>query len=242
MPSEPLGWKERATALGVGIASGGGGAYAVFASSNQAGTAILLVLSAIFLLIGIQGTSLIRFSTGSNTVEPERRRRTVEQAVKNIAKEEPERAAGIIEGAELALPALGSISASAQMALMAAQYELKLSAAISSMGYTVSGATRPDYGLDLLVADQENRTVGVTATYRRNTILPRRWLERSAQPLAGTMPLLLVTNAPVPPSTREWAAQMPPDAPIRLTQWRDEFDNQTLRDTLAELFGSIPPK
>jgi hypothetical protein len=92
LPGEPLGTKERATALVIGIATGGGGAYAVFASSNQAGTAILLILSAIFLLIGIQGTSLIRFSTGSNTVELERRRRTVERAVKEIAREEPERA------------------------------------------------------------------------------------------------------------------------------------------------------
>ena len=181
-------------ALGVGIAAGAGGGYAVFASGNQAGTAILLILSAIFLLIGIQGTSLIRFSTGSNTVELERRKRTVERAVKEIAKEEPERAAGIIEGAELALPALGSISMSAQMDLMAAQYELKLSAAISSIGYTVTGAERPDYGLDLHVADRENRTVGVAAKYRRNTVIPHRWLERSVQPLAGTTPLLVVTE------------------------------------------------
>lgn len=61
---EPLGRVERGIALAVGIAAGGGGGYAVFVSSNQAGTAILLVLSAIFLLIGVQGTSLIRFSAG----------------------------------------------------------------------------------------------------------------------------------------------------------------------------------
>jgi hypothetical protein len=56
------------------------------------------------LLIGIQGTPLIRFSTGSNTVELERRRRTLEQKVKEVAREDPDRAAAIIEGAELALP------------------------------------------------------------------------------------------------------------------------------------------
>jgi hypothetical protein len=103
-------------------------------STNQAGTAILLILSAIFLLIGIQGTSLIRFSTGSNTVELERRRRTVDHAVKEIAKDEPERAAGIIEGAGLALPPLSPISVSAEMAVMAARYELGVSTAISVDG------------------------------------------------------------------------------------------------------------
>jgi len=34
-PTEPLGRAERATALAVGMASGGGGAYAVFASATQ---------------------------------------------------------------------------------------------------------------------------------------------------------------------------------------------------------------
>lgn len=48
---------------------------------------MLLVLSAIFLLIGIQGTSLIRFSTGSNTFELERRERSVEQAAAEVARD-----------------------------------------------------------------------------------------------------------------------------------------------------------
>ena len=67
---------------------------------------MLLVLVAIFLLIGIQGTSLIRFAAGSNTFEMERRRRRVVEAAKEIAKEEPERTAGILQGAALALPTL----------------------------------------------------------------------------------------------------------------------------------------
>jgi hypothetical protein len=166
----------------------------------------------------------------------------VEQAVKNIAKEDPERAAGIIEGAGLALPALGSISASAQRALMVAQYEMKLSTAISSMGYTVSGENHPHSDLDFLVLDQENRTAGVTALYRRNTIFARDWLQRSVRHLGSTTPVLVVTNAPIPRSATTRAEEVSQYAPVRLTQWRDEFDNQTLRDSLAELFGSIPPK
>jgi hypothetical protein len=105
----------------------------VFASSNQAGTAILLVLSAIFLLIGIQGTSLIRFSSGSNTFELERRKRNVERAAAAVAKEDPDRAAGIIQGAEIALPSLGSFSQSEGLL-----YERRLEAALLSLGYNVT--------------------------------------------------------------------------------------------------------
>src|SRR6516162_7951910 len=52
-----------------------GGGYAVFEKSNQAGTAMLLILAAIFLLIGVQGTPLIKFGSSSGSVELERRRR-----------------------------------------------------------------------------------------------------------------------------------------------------------------------
>ena len=228
-------------ALGVGIAAGGGGGYAVFASSNQAGTAILLILSAIFLLIGIQGTSLIRFSTGSNTVELERRKRTVERAVKEIAKEEPERAAGIIEGAELALPSFASIASTAEAALLAVQYGKRLSVAISAMGYTTRDIPR-DYEPDLTVIDREGRVIHVAVTYSRNERpVTRRWVEIVALPHMGTIPLLLVANSPVAASAADWTAQMKREAPLRLISWRDDADNPVLRESLRELFSSIPP-
>ena len=51
---------QRQAALGLGILAGGGGAYAVFASSNQAGTVVLLLIALVFLLIGVEGTPLLR--------------------------------------------------------------------------------------------------------------------------------------------------------------------------------------
>jgi hypothetical protein len=64
-PPEPLVKWERICALIVGAVCGGAGGYVVFEKSNQAGTAILLILAAIFLLIGVQGTPLIRFGSSS---------------------------------------------------------------------------------------------------------------------------------------------------------------------------------
>ena len=135
--AEPLGRFERATAVAVGVAAGGGGGYAVFASSNQAGTAILLILSAIFLLIGIQGTSLVRFNTGTNTVELERRKR-VERALKEATQEpDLERAEGIVEGIAIAQPSQPYLpEAKAEL------YRRRLHAAIIELGYQVADVHR----------------------------------------------------------------------------------------------------
>jgi putative peptidoglycan lipid II flippase len=50
---------ERQIAFAIGVIAGGAGGYAVFASSNQAGTVVLLLISLIFLLAGVEGTPLV---------------------------------------------------------------------------------------------------------------------------------------------------------------------------------------
>jgi hypothetical protein len=224
-------------ALGIGIAAGGGGAYAVFASKNQAGTAILLVLSAIFLLIGIQGTSLIRFSTGSNTFELERRKRSIEKAAAELAKEDPDRAAGIIQGAEIALPALGSFSQSEALL-----YERRLETALQSLGYVTFFRGGPgDLGADFEVfrAEHAESKVYVEAKYRQSGILDtataRRLIERGAILRA---PFLIVTNGDQSVISRAYASEQGREFPIRLVTWRNESDDRALRDALTELFGS----
>jgi putative peptidoglycan lipid II flippase len=52
--------RQRQAAIAIGVLAGGSGAYAVFASSNQAGTFALLLTALVFLLIGVEGTPLIR--------------------------------------------------------------------------------------------------------------------------------------------------------------------------------------
>ncbi len=58
-PTARLTRGQRQAALALGILAGGGGAYAVFASSNQAGTVVLLLIALVFLLIGVEGTPLL---------------------------------------------------------------------------------------------------------------------------------------------------------------------------------------
>jgi putative peptidoglycan lipid II flippase len=59
-PPAVLTRRQRQAAIGIGVLAGGAGAYAVFASSNQAGTFVLLLTALVFLLTGVEGTPLLR--------------------------------------------------------------------------------------------------------------------------------------------------------------------------------------
>lgn len=194
------------------------------------------MLSAIFLLIGIQGTSLIRFSTGSNTFELERRKRNVERAAAEVAKEDPDRAAGIIQGAEIALPSLGSFTQSE-----ASLYESRVETALLSMANASVGIRGADYGYDLVLFQPANpeTKVYVEVKYRRSgrldTSTVRSLIARSVFLRA---PFLIVTNADLTASSAAYAAEDGREFPVRLVTWRDESDNPALREALAELFSS----
>jgi hypothetical protein len=210
----------------------------VFASSNQAGTAILLVLSAIFLLIGIQGTSLIRFSSGSNTFELERRKRNVERAAAAVAKEDPDGAAGIIQGAEIALPSLGSFSQSEGLL-----YERRLEAALLSLGYNVTFRGGPgDLGADFELFRKGNpeSKIYIEAKYRRSGRLDTPTvLKVIGSSNLLRRPFLLVTNADPTPPAATTVTESIHEFPVRLVRWRDESDNDALQSALAGFFDSI---
>ncbi len=196
------------------------------------------MLSAIFLLIGIQGTSLIRFSSGSNTFELERRKRNVERAAAAVAKEDPDRAAGIIQGAEIALPSLGSFSQSEKLL-----YERRLEAALLSLGYNVTFRGGPgDRGADfeLFRAGNPDSKIYIEAKYRRGTRLDTATVLR----VIGSSnflrrPFLLVTNADLTPTAAVTITESGQEFPVRLVRWRDESDNDALQSTLADFFDSI---
>ncbi|QKV77086.1 hypothetical protein [Amycolatopsis sp. Hca4] len=96
------GW-ERALACLFGFGIAGAGGVAVFVSSNQAGTTSLVLIGAVFLLIGIQGTPIAKATKDSI----ELRARRVAKKAKELAKEgRADDAEGFIEGAIVAEPRL----------------------------------------------------------------------------------------------------------------------------------------
>ncbi|PPJ04114.1 hypothetical protein C5E51_26310 [Nocardia nova] len=81
------------------------GVFAVFDSSNQAGTAALFVAAAAFLLMGVQGTPLAKFGSGDQAVVFRERRRIQKQLLEKAAAEKTvEGAEAYVNAAEIAAP------------------------------------------------------------------------------------------------------------------------------------------
>jgi hypothetical protein len=97
---------ERQIAFAIGAIAGGAGGYAVFASSNQAGTVVLLLISLIFLLVGVEGTPLIWNLVRPGLHVPGKRR--LERRAQRTEPRNPQLAAGIGEDVPIAEPILVS--------------------------------------------------------------------------------------------------------------------------------------
>src|SRR5437762_4589508 len=110
-PAEPPRRWERAAAMVIGTVLAGLAILALFTSSNQAGTAALLLVAAAFLLIGIQGTALVRFGSGSASIELDRRVAAAVQRADEVAEQDPRLALGILERAAIIEPRVGPAAA-----------------------------------------------------------------------------------------------------------------------------------
>lgn len=231
-PPEPLVKWERICALTVGAICGGAGGYAVFERSNQAGTAMLLILAAIFLLIGVQGTPLIRFGSNSGSVELERRRRRkVQQALEQANEEDnAEKAEGIVEGVKLVAPDLVPKSFETYR-----QYEDSVANALSKMGYKVSREEsfkerRADLGIT-----KNGRTVYAELKIHRRSIQSDVLHQVIGMATILSAPVLLIATSQLTNSARALIGHNSVD----FVQWRDETDNPELRATLERLFAEV---
>lgn len=228
---EPLVKWERICALAIGVICGGAGGYAVFEKSNQAGTAILLILTAIFLLIGIQGTPLIRFGGSSGSVELERRRRRkVQEALEQASEENnTEKAAGIVEGVKLVAPDLVPTSFN-----IFRQYEDSIARSLSRMGYEVSremavGQLRAD-----LRIRNNGRTVYAELRFSQRPVSSQVILQVIGMASILSAPVLLVASSQLTNSAQSLMGHNTVD----FVQWRDEADNPELRAAVERLLAN----
>jgi putative peptidoglycan lipid II flippase len=99
-----LSLRERQIAVAIGVMSGGAGGYAVFASSNQAGTVVLLLISLIFLLLGVEGTPLVWHAVRPGAHQPGKRR--LDKTVQRMEPKNPQLGAGMAEDIAIAEPML----------------------------------------------------------------------------------------------------------------------------------------
>ena len=226
----PPNWLERACCIIVGVVAAGAGGYVAFERSNQLGSAVLLVIGAVFLLIGIQGTRLMRFTSGSNIVELEQKKRIIADAIEKAQDEgNIEKASGIAEGADIAAPALGLARN------VGLQYELQVASAIIGMGYDVTTSSL-DRGFDLIVTDGNDHII-YAELKRLSRPVPRQQVEAIAyRASTRPVPIILITYTELSRAAQEHVS---PYGNFETVQWRDENDNDRLAETLRRMFASI---
>ncbi|GAB3816572.1 hypothetical protein [Micromonospora zhanjiangensis] len=216
---EPLGRWERLGASALGLVGAAGGGWAVFATDNQAGSAVLVVIGAAFLLMGVQGTPLIRVGSAESGVELERRRRRVEKAIEQARQEEsPEVAAGIVEAASIIEP---------QIFRSAAHYRSELYASKVGVALQTSGAAIERYLFDQgpdFVATTGMGTANVEVKYRERGPLRMRDIQQLEKYSRGAHGLLIVTNAPLSPEVESYNADED-NRHIEAVSWNGERDN-----------------
>jgi hypothetical protein len=106
-PVAALNWRERSGALLIGVTGVGVGGAGIFLSENQAGTTAMLLLGALFLLMGVQGTAIRRATKDSGELERRLKPAEVaEKAKEKLEDEGPAQAEAYIEGARSLDPGL----------------------------------------------------------------------------------------------------------------------------------------
>jgi hypothetical protein len=217
---------ERFAAGGAGALMTASGAYAVFATSNQAGAAALVIIGAALLLIGIQGTPLVRMTGGGNAVELERRkRRATVRRVRAIVEteDEPDRREALAEGAAAAEPALRPLAdwvryqnaLHAQLLVLGdAQVELQ-----TRDGRPDFLMTRGEATIAIEVKNVLDGAVSISASVAR------------LRAFGSILPTLLVVNYKPTASAIEYAHSQG----VEVVTWRDSRDNEALLAALNRL-------
>jgi len=191
---------------------------------------MLLILAAIFLLIGVQGTALIRFGSSSGSVELERRRRRKVQQALEQANEESnaEKAEGIVEGVKLVAPDLLPKSFSIYR-----QYENSIANVLSDMGYQVAReVVSKDRVADMAIT-KNARTVYAELKYYQKPVQSNVIYQIIGMATILSAPVLLIASSKLTDSARALINR----SNVDFVQWHDETNNPELRATLERLFA-----
>jgi hypothetical protein len=247
-----LSMKERISAGAVGLGGVGAGGAGVFLSSNQAGTSAILILGAMFLLMAVQGTRIIKLSKDGAELERKFRqaRRLVEKAADEAADGNLQAAVAYQDAAKAIEP---RIEREPIARVVTAQiYELEAYEAVRRAydNLVKSGRVKSVPGSTLTFNPDSDPRTG----YRYDAVLNRPGerpiifemkLSRSGSPLRSSIVEqagqqikatggrgLLITNAP----TSEGATSLG-SSDFQAVTWRDESDDAAVEGALARLLS-----
>jgi hypothetical protein len=234
-PGRPLLRWERAVAIIIGVAFAGVAIFALFRSTNQAGTAALLLVAAAFLLIGVQGTALVRFGSGSTSVELDRRAEAAVQRADEVAEQDPQLAMGILEGAAIIDPKVGP----AASAFRAISYENAVRQALERTRPKDASVMAAEPPIDLAVLASSGKVL-VSGVYRRSRSLQQIDLAPlvSSRQLEDAIGGLAVTNQTLSPSVAAYIADAARQGvKIEAVTWDGPENDRDLREALSRLLN-----
>jgi hypothetical protein len=237
---------ERSGAAILGLLATLAGTWAVFTTENQAGSAALILIGAAFCLMGVQGTPLIRFGSGDNSLVLERRRKRQRVQMVLRSAESTQELEAIVEGVSILDPRLVR-SPSWQSSI----YETRVTLAIKSLGALVSRLDTDTVGADLSVQwnpegseggqlspTRSRRSVDVVLKHLsegqrlRLSQVPRREFARGEFMIG----LVLVTNAPLSATIEEYLSDTE-DRGVEVVVWNGDDDNAALAAALRHAAG-----
>lgn len=234
--TEPLPWWSRLLAVVLGTCAGGLGTLAVFKTDNQAGTAFLLVLSAALLLIGLQGSPLIKLGSGDSSIQLARiRGRVTKELVKAVQDDRPEVSQAVVEAVESIAPDLVS------PALLGRRYQSQVEASIARIDPSLVIAENDwDQGADLTVhkvIGMSRTAVAVDVKYLGRAKLSMADIQVSEHRVAGSVladRLVVVTNARPTNGASAYLVERNSDSShVQLVVWNGPRDDSALALALS---------
>jgi hypothetical protein len=235
---EPLTRVERMVAGVAGLGSLGAGAVAVFETSNQAGTAVLLGVGAILLILAVHGMPLIGAKMSGWEVSMATRRK---EFVEQVKLEEPAEGQRKLDVLELLDPS--SRYAPEVLDAYATLYRKELDAALTKAVATVPNAeltaTNNAAGTTDLRVEAPGLVIDVeiASSYWDRTVLGTHSLRFTygAASRSGVR-RLLVTNMRIPNEVAEIAHEYDPTHQlVQVARWRDPQDDVSLALALSRL-------
>jgi len=255
VPSLPTGQPrelnriERTAAALIGLGGAGAGGFGIFLSENQAGTAVILVLGVVFLLMAVQGTMVRRITKdGGDFADRAAEQRTVDSLKITLDDRGPTAARAAIEAATAARPQLEQ---SAGIAAMTGQvYEASALDAIRAawrntvnLGdqdpspWTTMRTETPE-GVDAIfgVDGRDSPQIAVEILYTRNGAISRDRLAKNMAKLDNLgVPYLIVSSNRRTAQTELFWKHAPRAIPRQFVEWQPGDPTSVIESAIERL-------
>ena len=241
--SGPLAWWQRTLAGLVGVTMTGAGGYSVFKTSNQAGSATLLIFGCIFMISSLNGAQIqgLKLKDSDISWYKSKVRREYARAAE---QEPPEEGRKILETLSSVDPQAARDPAVQRASgyVYARQVSEALHRIADPRNITEAFQGGPDYGVDMFL-NMAPATVAVIVKSPFSGVLAYRDLESivSKAVRSGYRTILVITNASQTARVLAWHEEIQKSYLVRLkvVRWIDQQDDEALLRALTDLARDI---